>query len=312
MRIVPRIVVALYASVVLGFAQAPAPKPTQPASNSAPSPEIVALQKKIEAFLRRAYAWGPEYKIEIGPLNESGIADLYAVNVKLDYAGQTDSTVLYVSKDGRYMVRGPLQDMSIDPNAETRNAIHIGDSPAKGPADAPIMMVEYADYECPACRQFNLLLPDILNKNPQVRLVFKDYPLADIHPWAMTAATAARCVHQLSPGAYWKFHDSIFDSQDLISPSNAWDKLLDLASQIGVSTDSLKACMVDPATTKAIEDEVQQDEILDLTSTPTIFVNGRRVVGPNAQLLQQYIDYELSHRPTASPKAPPNPAPTSH
>jgi protein-disulfide isomerase len=298
----------MLASVVIGFAQAPAPKPAQPASNSAASPEAVALQKKIEAFLRRAYAWGPEYKIEIGPLNESGIADLYSVNVRLDYAGQTDSTVLYVSKDGRFMVRGPLQDMSIDPNADTRNAIHIGNAPAKGPADAPIMMVEYADYECPACRQFNVLLPDILNKNPQVRLVFKDYPLADIHPWAMTAASAARCVHQLSPGAYWKFHDSIFESQDLISPSNAWDKLLDLASQFGVGTDSLKACMVDPATTKAIQDEEQEDETLGITSTPTIFVNGRRVVGPDVQLVQQYIDYELSHRSPASPKAPPNSA----
>ena len=103
------------------------------------------------------------------------------------------------------MVRGQLQDMSIDPNADTRNAIHIGNAPTKGPADAPILMVQYADYECPACRQFNLLLPDILKKNPQVRLVSKDYPLAEIHPWAMTAATADRCVHQLSPGAYWKF-----------------------------------------------------------------------------------------------------------
>jgi protein-disulfide isomerase len=200
--------------------------------------------------------------------------------------------------------------MSLDPNVDTRNAIHIENAPAEGPADAPVTMVEYADYECPACKQFNSLLPDILAKNPQVRVVFKAYPLAEIHPWAMTAATAARCVDQLSPAAFWRFHDSIFDSQDLISPENAWDKLLDLASQLGVSTDSLKACMVDPTTTKAVQSEEQDDQVLQIVSTPTIFVNGRRVVGPDVQLVQQYIDYELSHRPANAPKAAPKP-PTS-
>lgn len=307
MRLVPSIALAILVSPALGFAQAPAPKPAQPAPNSASSPETVALQKKIELFLRRAYAWGPEYKLEVGPLNESGIPDLYAVTVKLSYTGQSDSTVLYVSKDGRYMFRGELQDMSIDPNAETRSAIHIENAPSEGPADAPITMVEYADYECPGCKQFNSLLPAILSKNPQVRVVFKAYPLAEIHPWAMTAATAARCVNQLSPTQFWKFHDSIFDNQDLISPENAWDKILDLASQFGVSTDSLKACMVDPAITKAIQDEQQEDQVLQISSTPTIFVNGRRVVGPDVQLVQQYIDYELDHRAGAPSKGVPKP-----
>ena len=302
MRFMPVIFLAVLVSAALCFGQTPAPQPEQPPSNSAPSPETAALQKKIEAFLRRAYAWGPEYKLEIGPFKESGIPDLYAVIVKLSYTGQADSTVLYVSKDGRYMVRGELQDMSVDPNAETRNAIRIENAPSEGPAGAPITIVEYADYECPACKQFNSLLPDILARNPQVRVVFKAYPLSEIHPWAMTAATAARCVNQSSPSVFWKFHDSIFNSQDLISPENAWDKLLDLAAQQGVGTDSLKTCMVDPATSKAIQDEQHEDQILAISRTPTIFVNGRRVEGPDAQLVQQYIDYELAHRPTPSPK----------
>jgi protein-disulfide isomerase len=310
LRVATRIAFAILVSAALGFAQTPTPKSAQSAPSSVPPPETAALQKKIEAFLRRAYAWGPEYKLEVGPLSESGIPDLYAVTVKLSYTGQSDSTVLYVSKDGRYMLRGELQDMSVDPNAETRSAIHIENAPSEGPTDAQITMVEYADYECPACKQFNSLLPDILSKNPQVRVVFKAYPLAEIHPWAMTAATAARCVNQLSPTQFWKFHDSIFDNQDLISPENAWDKILDLASQLGVSTDSLKACMVDPATTKAIQDEQGEDHILQISSTPTIFVNGRRVVGPDVQLVQQYIDYEGAHRSVIATKPNLEPAPS--
>lgn len=302
MRIVSRIAFALLVCTAVGFAQTSTPSPAPPRQNSAASPEVIALQKKIEGFLRRAFAWGPEYKLEIGALNETGISDLYAVNVKVTYSGQSDSTVVYVSKDGRYMVRGELQDMSADPNADIKKAIHIDNAPSKGPANAPVTIVEYADYECPACRQFNSLLPDILAKNPQVRLVFKEFPLTDIHPWAMTAATAARCVNQLSPATFWKFHDSIFESQDLISPSNAWDKLLDLASQLGINTDSLKACMVDTATTKAIQAEQRENQILQITMTPTIFVNGRRVVGPDDQLVKQFIDYELANRPSRPPQ----------
>ncbi|MGO9640289.1 MAG: thioredoxin domain-containing protein [Candidatus Acidiferrales bacterium] len=299
---VPRIALALLICAAAGFAQTSAPSPASPSPNSAHSPEVIALQKKIDAFLRRAYAWGPDYKLDVGALNETGISDLYAVSVKVTYSGQSDSTVVYVSKDGHYMVRGELQDMSADPNADTKKAIHIGNAPSKGPANAPVTIVEYADYECPACGQFNSLLPGILAKNPQVRLVFKEFPLTDIHPWAMTAATAARCVNQLSPTAFWKFHDSVFESQDLISASNAWDKLLDLASQLGVNTESLKACMVDTATTKAIQAEQQEDQILQITMTPTIFVNGRRVLGPDDQLVEQYIDYELANRPSRPPQ----------
>ncbi len=303
MRLFVRIAFTILAVATLVFAQAPAPKPAQPPSSSASSPETLALQKKIEAFLRRAYAWGPEFKIEVGPLNDSGVPGLYAVNIKLTYTDQSDTTTLYVSKDGRFMLRGVLQDMSADPNQETKNAIHIENAPSEGPSDAHITMVEYADYECPACRQFNSLLPEILAKNPEVRLVFKAYPLTEIHPWAMTAATAARCVNHLAPAVFWKYHNSIFDSQDLISPENAWDKLLDLASQVGVNSDSLKACMVDPATTQAIKDEQQVDQSLAISNTPTIFVNGRRVVGPDAELVQQYLDYELAHPSAVHPKS---------
>lgn len=293
MRTAPVFVLSLLTMSGMGFAQNSAPAPS-PSPSAAPSPEVVALQKKIESFLRSAYAWGPDYKLEIGTPAETGIPGLYAFTAKVTYSGQSGSTVIYVSKDGRYMLRGELQDTSADPNAEAKRAIHIDGSPSEGPANAPVTLVEYADYECPACRQFNSLLPDLLAKNPRVRLVFKDYPLVDVHPWATTAALAARCVNKLDPTVFWKFHDSVFNDQDLISPTDAYDKLLDLASQLGVGTDGLKACMADASTTQALQDEIQQDQVLQIVSTPTVFVNGRRVEGPNDQLVQQYIDYELS------------------
>ncbi len=122
------------------------------------------------------------------------------------------------------MLRGDLQDMSADPLAAARSLIHLANNPSKSPTDARVTVVEYSDFQCPSCRQLHQTLRTIVPAYPQVRFVFKDFPLVQIHPWAMTAAIAGRCAYQESPEAFWKLHDTVFDNQDAISPDSAWQK----------------------------------------------------------------------------------------
>src|SRR4029077_21270705 len=188
--------------------------------------------------------------------------------------------VVYVSKTGNFLIRGELTDMSADPFADVRSKLHVGKSPSLGPEDAKITLIEFADFECPSCRQLDLVLRDLLPKHPEVRLVFKHFPLTNIHPWAMTAAIASQCAYHQSPAAFWKFHDMIYDSQDLISPSNAWDKMLEIASQQGLNAETFRTCMSDPQTTTEVNQSITEGHSVSVTATPTTFVNGRRVVGP--------------------------------
>jgi len=183
--------------------------------------------------------------------------------------------------------------MSVDPFADTRSKLHIGNSPTLGPDDAKVTLFEFGDFECPSCRQLDLVLRELLPAHPEVRLVFKHYPLTDIHPWAMTAAIASQCVLQQSPAAFWKFHDAIFDAQDVISPSNAWDKLLDLATQQGLNAESYKACMINPETANQVKSTIEEGHTLAINATPTTFINGRRMIGPDKSLLQQYITFGI-------------------
>ena len=181
--------------------------------------------------------------------------------------------------------------MSVDPFADIRSKLHVGNSPSMGPEDAKITLIEFADFECPSCRQLDLVLRELLPRHPEVRLVFKHYPLTDIHPWAMTAAIASQCAFQQNPAAFWKMHDAIFDAQDVISPSNVWDKMLDLATQQGLNVEVYRACMTNPETVSQVKATIEEGHILTITATPTTFVNSRRVVGPDKSLIEQYITF---------------------
>jgi protein-disulfide isomerase len=294
---------ALFVGAILAQQQTTsAPPPRQPpASASASSLPSSTIQQKIEAYLRHIYAWGPSFKITFGQMKEAPVSGLFQVSMDLAVDNQNDTATFYVSRDGRYLIRAELEDMTSDPMAEIRKQIHLEDTPMQGPTNARVTLVEYADFECPSCKQLDTILRSILPNFPQVRLAYKDFPLTQIHPWAMTAAQAGRCAYRQNPVAFWKFHDLIFDHQDLISPGNVWDKMQEYATQAGLSASALRTCMSDPGTQTQIQKSMDEGEALHIANTPTIFVNGHRLIGPDATTLEQFIRYELASNKGASP-----------
>lgn len=280
-----------------------APRTSQAAQ--APAQPASDLQKKVEAYLRHVFAWGPTFRVKFGPLKDSPISGLYEFTVDVSMGDQSDSGIFYVTKDGRFLFRGDIQDMNVDQLAAVRSQINLSNSPSKGPANAVVTLVEYADFQCPSCRELHNVLREIEPQYPQIRIVFKDFPLTQLHPWAMTAATAARCAYQQNHAAFWKLYDAIYDSQDLITPENAWQKMLDLAGQAGLNVPALKTCMSDPATGELINESLKEGLQLKIANTPTVFVNGRRLIGSDRSALEQFIQYELSLRPRSQPAAQP-------
>jgi protein-disulfide isomerase len=259
--------------------------------DSSSNPKSGTVEARVEKYLRNLYAWGSEFQIKIGPTKPSPIPELLEMPVTVSKEGQSDTAVVYVSKTGNFLFRGELADMSVDPFADIKAKLHVGNSPTLGPADAKVTLIEFGDLECPSCRQLDLVLRDLIPKHPEVRLVFKHFPLTNIHPWAMTAAIATQCAYEQSPAAFWKLHDAIYDAQDLITPSNVWDKLQDLANQQGLSTEAYRACMINPETAETIKTSIEEGQSLSVTATPTTFVNGRRIVGPDQSAIEQYINY---------------------
>lgn len=264
---------------------------------SAPSQDESPLLKSSEGFIRNLFAWGPDFQLKLGPLGPSASADFYALPVRVTFNGQSDSGTFYVSKDGKVFLRGDLYDTTKDPFAENEAKVRAANSsadPSKGPAGARVTLTEFSDFECPHCRELYETMKTIEVEFPQVRIVYKDFPLVQIHPWAQTAAIAGRCAFQQSPAAFWKVHDAIFDNQDLISPENVWDKLAGFATAAGLNADAFKSCMASPEAKAAVDRDHAEGVALAINSTPTVFVGGRPLVGGDKTTLEQYIKFELA------------------
>jgi protein-disulfide isomerase len=283
----------LAVSLAAPMARGQAPQATAATPASAGQ---LPIQKTVEAYLRNLYAFGADTAVKVAVPKDIGVEGLEEVDVEVKIGENQQTGKVYVTRDGKYMFRGELSDLAKDPMAETRAQLQTKDSPSLGPANAPVTLVEFSDFECPVCRNLHDALRGLLPNYPQVRVVFKDYPIEQIHPWARTAALAARCAYQQDPKAFWKMYDLIYDGQETISAENAWGKMTDFAGQSGLNPDAFKACMASPEAGAAVNASRDNGIQLEVNSTPTIFVNGRRIVGADPHILEQYIKYELDQR----------------
>jgi protein-disulfide isomerase len=171
----------------------------------------------------------------------------------------------------------------------------MNDAPSLGEAKAPVTLVEYSDFECPVCRNLHDALRGMLPTYAgKIRVVFKDFPIEQIHPWARTAAIAGRCAYQQDPKAFWKMYDLIYDNQDLISAANAYDKMMEFASRAGLNAETFKACLSSPQATAEVDASIENGKLVGVRSTPTVFVNGRPLAGADPHALQQYLDFEAN------------------
>jgi protein-disulfide isomerase len=289
-------VLSLCARVALGQQAKTTASSTAPAT---PSPS--QTQKNIEAYLRNLYAFGPDVKLVVGPLKASPVEDIFETDIDVTAGENKQTAKFYVSKDGKYLFRGDLSDMTKDPLAENVAQIRMTDAPALGDPKAPVTIVEYSDFECPVCRSLHDILRGMLpNYAGKVRVVFKDFPLEQLHPWARTAAIAGRCAYQQNSNVFWKLYDLVYDNQEIISAANAWTKMTDYAGQSGLDVDTFKSCMASPEAAAAVNASRANGEKLEVNSTPTVFVNGRRMVGADEHLLEQYINYELARQKAAT------------
>ena len=273
---------------------------TSATSVSIPPAEEAQILKTTEAFVRELFAWGPEFKVKTGPLAPSPSNSFYTVPIAVTTNGQTDKGTVFVSKDGKTFFRGDMFDMAANPFADNLSKLRTEGNPSVGPANARVTVLIFSDFQCPHCRLLAGILATLIPQYPQVRFVYKDFPLTTIHPWAESAAIGARCAFMQSPKAYAPVQEQIFAEQDLLSTENIWEKLVSYAAQAGLDSDAFKACMSSPEAKAAVDASHQEGDSVSVVQTPTIFVNGHPITGGDKATLEQYIKYELSAPPVAN------------
>jgi protein-disulfide isomerase len=173
------------------------------------------------------------------------------------------------------------------------------DGPQRGPAAAPVTIVEFADFQCPFCAQMKPVLNRIVQERPaQVRLVYRHLPIPQIHPGAVAAAEASLCA--ADQGKFWEFHDALYANPR----DTAAEQLSAVAARVGLQRAAFDRCVAERTHADAVRADMAAAERLGLEGTPAYFVNGRLLNGTvSYEALVQVIDDELrlrEHR--ASPR----------
>ncbi len=172
-----------------------------------------------------------------------------------------------------------------------------------GAAGAPVVLVEFSDFECPYCKdEASMLRANLpVSYSKQVHLYFREFPLESIHPWSRAGAIAGRCVLRQSNELFWEFHDWIFPHQGEITAENLKDKVMEWAKlKSGLDAAQLGQCMDTKATEGEVNQSIAEGKALGIDQTPTLFVNGRRLAGAvDWPSLRSIIDYEIEYQKTA-------------
>ena len=146
-----------------------------------------------------------------------------------------------------------------------------------GPIHAPVTLVEYGDYECPHCGRAHIVLQTVLSGlGNQVRFIFRNFPLAEVHPHAQVAAEAAESVAAHGGNdAFWAMHDALYENQDALETND----LLEYALAAGVEPALVASDLASGAMTNRVRKDFRSGIRSGVNGTPTFFVNGRRFSG---------------------------------
>jgi protein-disulfide isomerase len=263
-------------------------------TGGAAAPDELISQRVVDYFQKTVTTSGLTFKVT--KLEDAEVPGWRKGNLEATLGQQTQNVALYVSRDGKYMFRGDAVDISVDPLKQVMNKIALDGQPARGPADAKVTIVEYSDFQCPFCsRVYTTIETQVLKDyGDKVRFVFKNFPLTSIHPWAEDAALASECAFKQGNDQFWAMYNGLFSKQGEINKDNLKDKATEIGTSGGLDAAKFQECFDGKQAMDAVKADETEANALGVNSTPTFFVNGRRLSGAQTpENFKQLIDQEL-------------------
>jgi protein-disulfide isomerase len=264
-----------------------------------------------EAYFKRLFGYDPAIDVKVVNIGPSPIAELSEVSIVFITPEGQQPGKWYVSKDLKHVIAGgEMLPFGADPFSPERAKLASSVfGPTKGPADAKMLIVEFADLECPACKEAAPLMDRLRNDFPQARFVFQSFPLQQ-HPWAVRASSYLDCIARENQDQAFTFIDAVFTHQkeieDAVRKTDAAGKttvddaavaarLRQYTTMAGADPAKAEACAATQATSERIKRSQLLAQDVGVNSTPTLFVNGRRVGNPKAdqyEALKGAVNYE--------------------
>ncbi len=265
------------------------PKPA--ASNGKDAKLIAALQKRLLVPNLADLTIGPPSPSALPGITQrtitvnGGVGERFQVELFTDSSG--DKGIL-AQRFAPFNIADPWERVDM-------KLLHLNDRPTLGTADAPVTIVEFADFECPYCAKAFNEIETLVNTTykGQVRLTWKAFPLQG-HTWADQAAIAAECIRQQNPQAFWSIASDFYRDQTEITPQNLRDHIYSYASSLGIDAKALNACILGSSAEARIDQDKKDGAAVHVVSTPTFLINGVPVVGlPTSNVFDFVITSQL-------------------
>lgn len=285
--------------------------PAAPAPNAAPTfPKVdprnftatSPTKDEVNAFLHASWGYDQNRIWEVAAILKTPVPSLSKVIVYIgDKTGKEkpQGFLFWALPDGKHIIAGEdVYPFGPNPYADNRAILQQrADGPYKGSADKTLELVEFADFECPHCKEAQANMDKLAVDFPKAHIVFQNYPLERIHPEAKQAAAYGVCVTKLGgSSAFFQFANAVFDGQQgLVTPDGATLTLNSAVTKAGLDPAKVAACAAEPATAQEVEKSVQLAQDLNINSTPTLMVNGRQVPGVGSvpyDTLKKIVEYQ--------------------
>jgi protein-disulfide isomerase len=294
MRISIATICFLILTCALAGAQAPSlTKPGEKPDYAAPAANLPS-EETVNSFLEQTFGYETQLTWKIASIKPAPVPGLAQVDVVLASPQGQQLSRFYVTADGDHAVVGDIIPFGAHPFAHTRGLLEKGvNGPSRGPKEAPVLIVEFGDLQCPACKAAQPAIEALVAAEPNVRFVFQNFPL-EMHNWAAKGANYAQCVAEASNEAFWKFIAKTYETQSDITAANADEKLTALADGAGVKGADIAACAAKPETKTKVEASIALGKTVNVTATPTLFINGRSIGSISqvpAETLKALVDF---------------------
>jgi len=247
------------------------------------------VARKIERQVRSHYTIPPVVKVIVGAITPGGDMPGYdTVSVVLDSGDKKQDLKFLISKDRNIMLRVTKFDLAKDPFDELMSKINVAGRPSRGSGSAKVVVVNFDDFECPFCSSMHrMLFPAIFKEyGDRVRFVYKDYPLAEIHPWAIHAAVDANCLAAQNTDAYWDFADYIHANKQEVDNEKTPGARLETIDKITMlqgqkhneDVVKLQSC-IKAQNEDGVRASIKEGDDIGVNATPTLFINGQKIDG---------------------------------
>jgi protein-disulfide isomerase len=273
--------------------------PPDPAYFTATTP----TKDTVEAFLHASWGYDDNRIFQVQAIQTTAVSGISRVTVLVEEKGtqqtQPSALTFLTLPDGKHLIANDeILPFGAHPFANYRDILEReAKGPSRGPANAPLQLVEFSDYECPHCKDAQPTIERLLKDYPQAHFVSQLFPLRNIHSEAEKAAETGVCVAKIGGNdAFFKYTDAVYTNQAQLTPEGSAGALASAVKTAGVDDAKVKACVAEPSTKAAVDASLQLGQEVGVNSTPSLFVNGRMLplAGIPYDQLKKIIDYDLN------------------